>query len=43
MKVVNPNGPGGGNPVCQFSGDEKSLKKLIDDFFDDEDLYELIK
>lgn len=34
--VVNPHGPGGGNPLIKVIGSQNALRLLLDDHFEDE-------
>jgi len=42
-EIVNPNGPGGGHPEVKFTANEKTLKKMIDDYWMDDYLYTFIE
>lgn len=40
FKVIEARGPGGGNPVIQFTGDDSDVRRfLADNEYDNEDDY----
>ena len=43
FEIVNFEGPGSGCPEVKYNGGRDALESLIANFFDDEDLAELIE
>jgi hypothetical protein len=42
-KLLVEHGPGGGWPIYEYVGTREELERMIDDFFEDEDLKEFIE